>query len=65
MMVMLGDEVTISKGETWITGRVAGVVLNDKRELDRVYLHEIGVPFYMSEGWRFMEDNEEWDGEEE
>ena len=63
MMVMLGDEVTLNKGETWITGRVAGVILDDKRELERVYLHDLPVPFWMRDGWKFAEEAEEYDDE--
>ncbi len=62
MLVMLGDTVTLVKQDTWITGQVAGVVLNDKRELERVYIHNINVPFYLSDGWRIVDDEEE--GEE-
>ena len=59
MLVMLGDTVTLVKQDTWITGQVAGVVLNDKRELERVYIHNINVPFYLSDGWRIVDDEEE------
>ena len=62
MLVMLGDTVTLVKQDTWITGQVAGVVLNDKRELERVYIHNINIPFYLSDGWRIVDDEEE--GEE-
>lgn len=62
MLVMLGDTVTLVKQDTWITGQVAGVVLNDKRDLERVYIHNINVPFYLSDGWRIVDDEDE--GEE-
>lgn len=65
MVVLLGDEVTLMKGETWVTGKVAGLVLDDKRELERIYLHDIGYTFWMNEGWVFVEEEEEWDEEEE
>jgi hypothetical protein len=62
MLVMLGDTVTLVKQDTWITGQVAGVVLNDKRDLERIYIHNINVPFYLSNGWRIVDDEDE--GEE-
>jgi hypothetical protein len=63
MMVMLGDEVTLQKNETWVTGRVSGVILDNHRQLERIYLHEISFAFYMSDNWRFVNDEEEEDGE--
>lgn len=64
MHVFLGDEVTLMKGDTWVTGKISGVVLDDKKELERVYLHDIGYTFWMHEGWKFVEE-EEWNEEEE
>lgn len=58
MLVMLGDTVTLVKEDTWITGQVAGVVLNDKRDLERIYIHNINIPFYLSDGWRIVDDEE-------
>jgi len=64
MLVMLGDEVTLVKGETTITGKVAGVVLDDARELERLYIHGIGTAFWMSDKWQVVEEMEyEEDGE--
>jgi len=65
MLVMLGDEVTLMKNDTWVTGRVAGVVLDNKRELERIYLHEIAVAFWMSEGWRVVDDSDDFEIEED
>lgn len=58
-MVMLGDEVTIQKNETWVTGRVSGIMLDSRKELERIYLHEISFAFYMSDGWKFIDETEE------
>ena len=65
MQVFLGDEITLVKGDSWVTGRVAGVVLDDKRELERLYLHEIGVAFWMRDGWKIVDDSEEIEEDEE
>lgn len=59
MQIFLGDEVTLVKKDTTIIGRVAGVVLDDKRELERIYIHEINTAFWVSDGWQFIDDEEE------
>lgn len=64
MMVLLGDEVTLVKNEAWVTGKVAGIVLDNKKELERIYLHDIDFTFWMSSGWKFVEE-EEWEIEED
>jgi len=56
--------VTLVKGETTITGKVAGVVLDDARELERLYIHGITQAFWMSDKWQVVEEMEyEEDGE--
>ena len=61
MQVFLGDRVTLIKKDTWITGQVSGVVLDDTKEIHRVYIHNIDMAFYVSDGWRFQdEDSAEW-----
>jgi len=67
MQVFLGDEVSIMKsvdGEIvcLITGQVSGVVLDDNRRLERVWIHGIDNSFWMNQGWQFIEEAEE-DGE--
>jgi hypothetical protein len=66
MQVFLGDEVTLMKsndGEVvcLVTGQVSGVVLDDSKRLERVWVHGIENSFWMSQGWQFIE--EEDDGE--
>lgn len=65
MLVMLGDQITLMKGETWITGRVSGVVLDDKKELERVYLHDLSAPFWMHDNWRIVDEDEEMEIEDD
>jgi hypothetical protein len=59
MMVLLGDEITLMKGDTWITGPCSGIVLDDQRELDRLYIHGIDMPFYLSAGWKLVEEDDD------
>ena len=64
MQVFLGDRVTVVKGLTYITGAVSGVVLDKSKQLERVYLEHIDTPIWMYEGWRFIEETE-WEEEED
>lgn len=62
MQVFLGDAITLMRqGEdpTMVTGQVAGVVLNDARQLERIYIHGIDVPFWIGTGWLIVDDEEE------
>ena len=64
MLVMLGDEVTLVKGDTTVIGKVSGVCLDDSRELERIYIHGIVQAFWMSEKWQIIEEMEyDEDGE--
>lgn len=59
MNVFLGDVVTLLKvcdeDETLVTGQVTGIVLDTKKELERVYVQGIDIAFWMNDGWKFME----------
>ena len=66
MQVFLGDDVTLLKEmagdiSVCISGKVSGVVLDDKKQLERIWLHGMENSFWMSQGWKFIE--EEDDGE--
>jgi len=66
MQVFLGDDVTLLKEmagdiSVCISGQVSGVVLDDKKQLERIWLHGMENSFWMSQGWKFVE--EEDDGE--
>lgn len=62
MQVFLGDEVTVTReiaGElTVISGRVAGLVQKDSGDLKYFYIRGIDTALYLSDGWRF--DDEEF-----
>lgn len=63
MMVLLGDEVTISRdisGSTsWVTGRISGIVQNDNGDLKYFYIKGIDNSFWMSDGWVFSDEQRE------
>lgn len=65
MNVFLGDLVTLLKvcddDETLVTGQVTGIVLDAKKELERVYVQGIDTAFWMQDGWKFMETIDEED----
>lgn len=69
MFVMLGDEITVGRevtGETtWVTGRVSGIVQNDHGELRYFYIRGIESSFWISDGWKFAEEIEDEDEDDE
>jgi hypothetical protein len=69
MQVFLGDQVTLvndkndEENPTFVTGQVSGIVLDNNKKIHRVYIHNILDAFYMSDGWKFVEDFEEAEDE--
>lgn len=64
MNIFLGDEVTLIKDGASVSGQVSGIVLDDARKLERLYIHGLEIPFWMSKGWAVIDyDTEENDGE--
>jgi hypothetical protein len=63
MMVLLGDEVTISRdisgSTTWVTGRISGIVQKDNGDLKYFYIKGVDNSFWMSDGWVFADEEEE------
>ena len=59
-MVKIGDTVTVYKGDTTITGKVAGLVMdNEGSQIARVYIQELTEnSFWMSLGWSVIENEE-------
>jgi hypothetical protein len=62
MNVFLGDTVTLlndrhdEENPTFITGQIKGIVLNEIKQVERVYLHSLSESLWMSDGWRFVDD---------
>lgn len=67
MNVFLGDSVTLlndrhdEENPTFITGQIKGIVLNELKQVERVYLHNLTESLWMSQGWRFVDDGPEDD----
>lgn len=65
MNILLGDDVTVQRqiGDdlTFVTGRVSGIVLDDRGELRYFYIKGIDSAFWMNEGWKFQDIEEEED----
>ena len=63
MMVLLGDEVTISRdisgSTTWVTGRISGIVQKDNGDLKYFYIKGVDNSFWMSDGWVFADEEGE------
>lgn len=60
MNLFLGDTITLTKGETIVTGKISGLVLDDKNELDRLYINGLDQPFYFSiDKWLVVDEEEE------
>lgn len=59
-MVKIGDTVTVYKGDTTITGKVAGLVMDeDGSQIARVYIQELtDYSFWMSLGWSVIENKD-------
>lgn len=58
MNIFLGDDVTITKGDVWVTGKVNGIKL-DKSHLEMLSVEGIPVWFNMGHGWRVADEVEE------
>lgn len=64
MQVFLGDEVTLicdredDQQPTFVTGQVKGIVLSEHKRIERIYLHNLREGLWMSDGWKFVDDEE-------
>lgn len=63
MNIFLGDEITIKREETYITGKVHGLVLDGKGELERLYINGIDQAFWLNDKWLVVDDTEEEEDE--
>lgn len=59
MQLFLGDRVTLVNGQTFANGVCKGIVLNDDKSLDRLYLEGFDQAFWMSDDWKVVEEEEE------
>jgi hypothetical protein len=44
-----------------VSGQITGVVLTDEKRLSRVYVAGLQEPFFMEDGWRFIDVEEHED----
>ena len=68
MNVFLGDIVTmmnatIEETPTFVTGQVKGIVLDDNKKVSRIYIHSLSDALFMSDGWKFV-DQEEYEDDD-
>jgi hypothetical protein len=65
MMLLMGDVVTVTRevGDDLciVTGRVSGLVQGDHGQLRYFHIKGIDAALFMSDGWKFAEDEEEDD----
>lgn len=63
MMLLMGDVVTVTRevGDDLcvITGRVSGLVQGNHGELKYFHIKGIEAALWMSDGWKFAEDEED------
>lgn len=58
MNIFLGDEITLMRGDVWITGKVNGIKL-DKGHLAKVSIEGLDIWFEMELGWKFVDESED------
>ncbi len=67
MNIFLGDYISVIKETktepTLVSGRCAGIVLDANDQLERIYITGIDQGFWISQGWKFVDEGEEEDGE--
>lgn len=63
MNVFLGDVIHLAKEKegrmTMVTGQCSGLVLDDRGDLERVYIHGLDGAFWLNQGWKFIDHLEE------
>ncbi len=65
MNIFLGDEITLVKDETFVTGRTRGVILDATGHVERVYINGMDTCFWLKDGWKFADEETDWEEEEE
>lgn len=71
MQVFLGDIVTLRNeahdedAPTFVTGQIKGIVLNESKQVERIYIHNIDTAFVMGAGWKFLDNEIETEEEDD
>lgn len=53
------------KDETLIEGQTRGIILDANGKIERIYIQAIEGSFFMRDGWKFLEEDEEEELEDE
>lgn len=61
MELEIGMQITLMKGETFITGELRGIRIRKDDIVEALWIHEIETAFYPSDGWLVVDDG---DGDE-
>lgn len=67
MQIFLGDYVSLlndslrDKSATVVSGQITGIVLDDDGSLQFVYIAGIDSPFWMHDGWKFVDSEDDDD----
>jgi hypothetical protein len=69
MQVFLGDAVTLINAlmddqPTYVTGQVRGIVLNDSKQVERIYIHGLLEGLLLVDGWKFVDDEDQDDDDD-
>lgn len=59
MQLFLGDRITLAKDETFVEGQTRGIILDEHGKVERVYIQGVEGSFFMRDGWKFIEEEEE------
>jgi hypothetical protein len=70
MQVFLGDIITLinetinEDNPSYVTGQVRGIVLSEHKQVSHVFIHGLDRPMLMSNGWKFLDHQNEIQEEE-
>jgi hypothetical protein len=60
MQLFLGDRLHLVKGDTIILAKNRGIVLDAHGKIERVYVDELEMAFWVKDGWKLGEEDEEF-----
>jgi hypothetical protein len=60
MQLFLGDRLHLVKGDTIILAKNRGIVLDAHGQVERVYVDELDMAFWVKDGWSFGDEDEEF-----
>ena len=57
MDLEIGQECTLMKGETFVTGKLRGIRLRKDDLVEAMWIDEIETAFYPADGWMMVDDS--------